>query len=93
MTKREQKSLEKFVEQTENAIKNRGYYMPSDAQTRALKALCAEIDNAPANRDYTRLAQLVMSIDNANLNQVYAVCATPAQLSAVKRAITKAAIH
>lgn len=91
MTKREQKSLEKFVEQTENAIKNRGYYMPSDAQTRALKALCAEIDHA--NRDFTRLAKLVMSIDNANQNQVYAVCATPAQLSAVKRAITKAAIH
>ena len=83
MTKREPKSLEKFIEQTENAIKNRGYYMPSDAQTRALKVVCAEI--APAFRDYTRLAQLVMSIDNANQNQVYAVCATPAQLSAVKR--------
>ena len=89
MTKREQKSLEKFVEHTENAIKNRGYYMPSDAQTHAIKALCAEI--APVFRDYTRLAQLVMSIDAANRNEVYAVCATPAQLSAVKRAITKAA--
>ena len=87
MTKRQINCVKKAIEHTRNAIKGNGFYMPSDAQTDALKALYAETYGTIGKREYGRFSAYLMSIDTANANEVYAVCADEKQLAAVESAL------
>ena len=92
MNKRQINSIKKVIAHTRNAIaQGGGYYMPSDAQTKALKALFAWTYCALSKRDLARFGQYLMSIDSANLNEVYAVCADEKQLQAIEKALTMVA--
>lgn len=88
MNKRQVNSVKKVIAHTRNAIaQGGGYYMPSDPQTEALKALFAETYTAIGKREYARFAAYLMSVDSANLNKVYAVCADEKQLAAIEKAL------
>ena len=89
MNKRQINSIKKVIAHTRNAIaQGGGYYMPSNPQTEALKALFAETYGSIGKREYARFAAYLMSIDSANLNEVYAVCADEKQLAAVEKALS-----
>ena len=89
MNKRQINSIKKVIAHTRNAIaQGGGYYMPSNPQTEALKALFARTYCALSKRDFARFALYLMSIDSANLNEVYAVCADEKQLAAVEKALS-----
>lgn len=87
MTKRQINCVKKAIEHTRNAIKGNGFYMPSDAQTDALKSLYAEAYGTIGKREYGRFSAYLMSIDIANANEVYAVCADEWQIAAVEKAL------
>ena len=87
MTKRQINCVEKAIEHTRNAIKGNGFYMPSDAQTDALKALYAAAAYKLGNREASRFAAYLKDVDRANINQVYNVCATEKQLAAIEKAL------
>lgn len=87
MTKRQINCVKKAIEHTRNAIKGNGFYMPSDAQTDALKALFAHFSYAIGSRDAARFAAYLISIDTANANEVYAVCADERQIAAMEKAL------
>ncbi|MBO6031722.1 MAG: hypothetical protein J6Q22_09635 [Prevotella sp.] len=93
MNKRQINSIKKVIAHTRNAIaQGRGYYMPSNPQTEALKALFAWTYCALGKRDLARFAQYLMSIDSANLNEVYAVCADEKLLQAIEEALSIATL-
>ena len=87
MNKKQVNSVKKVIEYTRNAIRNLGWYMPTDPQTEALKALYAAASYKLGKREASRFATYLMDIDNANLNRVYAVCATEKQIAAVEKAL------
>ena len=87
MNKRMINSIKIVIARSKAAIANVGLYMPSDAQTEALKSLYAETSERIGKRDAARFAQYIMDIDNANINQVYCVCATDKQIAAVEKAL------
>ena len=91
MTKRQVNSIKKVIAHTRNAIaQGGGYYMPSNPQTEALKALFAETYGSISKREFARFSVYLMSIDIANSNRVYAICADEKQLAAIEKAL---AIH
>ena len=92
MNKRQINSIKKVIANTRNAIAQGGYYMPSDPQTAALKALFAWTCCALSKRDYARFSQYLMSIESANLNEVYAVCADEKQLRVIEEALSIATL-
>lgn len=88
MTKRQVNSVRKVIEHTRNAIKQGGgYYMPSDAQTEALNALYHLTADKLGVRNSSRFKAYLDSIDAANCNLVYTVCADEKQLAAVEKAL------
>ena len=87
MNKKQVNSIKKVIEYTRNAIRNLGWYMPTDPQTEELKALYAAASYKLGKREASRFATYLMDIDNANLNRVYAVCATEKQIAAVEKAL------
>lgn len=87
MTKRMINSVKIVIARSKAANANLGLYMPSDAQTEALKSLYAETSGRIGKRDAARFAQYLMDIDNANINKVYCVCATDKQIEAVEKAL------
>lgn len=90
MKKRELNSIKTALAHFKTAYAGGGTYCPSDAQTNALKNLWVETSGVIGKCDSTRLAQLLMSIDNANLNEVYCVDFTEAQIAAIEKALAKA---
>ena len=88
MNKRKVNSIMKVIAHSRNAIaQGGGYYMPSDAQTKALKALYAHAAKFIGKRDETRFNNYLYAIDNANNNVVYAICADEKQLAAIEKAL------
>ena len=91
MNKREINSIKKVIEHTRNAINNNGFYMPSDAQTAALKALYAAASYKLGKRDALRFHRYIMDIDSANRNEVYILFGTSTmmerQIAAVEKAL------
>lgn len=87
MKKRELNSIKTALAHFKTANANGGYYCPSDAQTEALKNLYAETSGIIGKRESIRLAQLLMSIDNANINEVYCVDASEEQIAAIEKAM------
>ena len=89
MNKKKVNSIKKVIAYTRNAIaQGGGYYMPSNPQTAALKALFAAVINRLGFRDAERFQSYLNEIDSANENQVYTVCATEKQLAAVEKALS-----
>ena len=88
MSKRQLNSIKKVIEHTRNAIKGYGFYMPSDAQTAALKALLAAAKNQLGIREKIRFQAYLNQIDCANRNMVYDVCASERQLAAIEKALS-----
>lgn len=90
MTKRELSSIKTALAHFKTAYAGGGTYCPTDAQTNALKTLWIETSGVIGKRDSARLAQLLMSIDNAYLNEVYCVGFTEEQIAAIEKALAKA---
>lgn len=88
MKARELNSIKVALAHFKTAYAAGGTYCPSDAQTNALKNLWAETSGVIGKRDSTRLAQLLMSIDNANRNEVYCVDFSEEQIAAIEKAIS-----
>ena len=90
MNKREINSIKKVIEHTRNAINNNGFYMPSDAQTAALKALYGVAAKFLGKRDALRFHRYIMDIDSANRNEVYILFGTPTMMERQMAAVEKA---
>ena len=88
MNKRQVNSVKKMIEHTRNAIKGYGFYMPSDAQTAALKALYKTAKNLLGIREKIRFQAYLNQIDCANRNMVYDVCASEKQLAVIEKALS-----
>lgn len=89
MNKRQINAVKKVIAYTRNAIaQGGGYYMPSDYQTAALYELFSKACCAISKREYARFSAYLVSIVNANLNEVYTVCADEKQLAAVEKALS-----
>ena len=87
MNKQQVNSVKKVIEHTRNAIKGYGFYMPSDAQTAALKALFAAAENQLGIREKIRFQSYLNQIDCANRNMVYEVCASERQLAVIEKVL------
>ena len=91
MNKKQVNSIKKVIEHTRNAINNNGFYMPSDAQTAALKALYELAAKFLGKRDALRFHRYIMDIDSANRNEVYILFGTSTmmerQIAAVEKAL------
>lgn len=87
MNKRQVNSVKTAIQNTRNAIKGNGFYMPSDAQTAALKALYGIAARFLGKREALRFKLYLMELDTANRNEVYTICATERQIAAVEKAL------
>lgn len=89
MNKRQVNSIKKLIAYNRNIIKQGGgYYLPSDYQTAALKALFAASLNRLGFRYVEKFRSYLNEIDAANRNQVSAFNATEKQLAAIEKALT-----
>ena len=88
MNTRQINAVKKVIAHTRNAIAQGGYYMPSDYQTAALYELFSKACCAISKREYARFSEYLVSIVNANINEVYAVCADEKQLKAIEKALS-----
>ena len=89
MNTRQINAVKKVIAHTRNAIaQGGGYYMPSNYQTEALKELFSKTYGTISKREYARFAAYLQSIDSANINEVYAVCADEKQLKAIEKALS-----
>lgn len=93
MNQRQKNCVEKAITNTRHAIEGRGFYMPSDHQIAALKALYAETAQRLGKREEVRFKAYLNLLDNANFNKVYDVCADERQLAAIEKAVALAEIR
>ena len=87
MTKKQVNCIKRVIAGTRNAIRNLGWYMPSDPQTAALKSLLSAALGRIGARDAIQFQTYLETIDCANRAMVYTVCADEKQLAAVEKAL------
>ena len=88
MNKRQINSVKTAIQNTRSAIKGNGFYMPSDAQTAALKALYGVAAKFLGKREALRFNVYLKELDIANRNEIYTICATERQLAAIEKALS-----
>lgn len=88
MNKRQINSVKTAIQNTRSAINGNGFYMPSDAQTAALKALYGVAAKFLGKREALRFKLYLKELDTANRNEIYTICATERQLNAIEKALS-----